>query len=468
MTGSRPKSMENNTSTLSTMNALKQYIDLFKGNRKMIEAGAPAVLNDRRQAAYDALVDARLPRKGSEDYEATDLEAVFAPDYGLNISRIAFSGDAAESFRCDVPNMSTCLYMCFNDSIVAGPNAVRNAGGVIVETFKDAAVNHPEVLAKHYGTVASLADPTVALNTMLAQDGLLVYVPRGVMGERPIQLVNIFNTTQPLMAVRRILVVLEQGAQARLLVCDHTQSKDVKHLSSQVVEVVAGEDSSFDYYDLEESSSATSRVSTVAVRQEAGSNVLVDGITLTNGFTRNDYYVDVNGRHAETTLLGMTIASGEQHVDTHSLINHNAPQCHSNEMIKYVLDDKAVGAFAGKILVKEGCPQVEAYQGNRNLCASPAARIYTKPQLEIYTDDVKASHGTTIGQLDQDALFYMQARGISAPEARRLLMQAFMADVVDGVRLEVLRDRLHHLVEKRFNGTLAACASCGEGCGIKG
>lgn len=449
------------------MNALQQYIDLFNDNRKVIEAGSPAVLNAQRDAALAALHGARLPRKGSEDYEATDLEAVFAPDYGMNLTRIAFSGDATESFRCDVPNMSTCLYTCFNDVIVPGPNAMRNAGGMIVETFKEAATRHPEVLAR-YGSLAQLDDPTVALNTLLAQDGLLVYVPRGVVAERPLQLVNIFNTTQPLMAVRRVLVVLEDGASARMLVCDHTQSKDVNFLSSQVVEIIAGEDSTFDYYDLEESTPSTHRVSTIYARQARGSNVLIDGITLTNGFTRNNYRVTVDGEHAETTLLGMTVAGDEQHVDTHTLISHNAGLCRSNEMFKYVLGDKAVGAFAGKILIKEGCPRVEAYQGNRNLCASPQARMHTKPQLEIYTDDVKASHGTTIGQLDQEALYYMRTRGISEAEARRLLMQAFMSDVIDGVRLDVLRDRLHYLVEKRFNGTLASCSSCSEGCMVKG
>lgn len=466
MTGSRHKSMPSNTPP--PMNALQQYIDLYKDNREVIDSHAPAALNALRDDALKALDGARLPRKGSEDYEATDLEEVFAPDYGVNLTRIAFDGDAAESFRCDVPNMSTCLYTCYNDRIVAGANAVRNAGNVVIETFGDAAVNHPEVLAR-YGTLASLEDPTVALNTLLVQDGLLVYVPRGVVAERPIQLVNIFNSTQPLMAVRRILVVLEPGAQARMLVCDHTQAKDVPHLSSQVVEIIAGEDSVFDYYDLEESEASTRRVSTIYARQERGSNLLIDGITLTNGFTRNNYRITVDGEHAETTLLGMTIAGDQQHVDTHTLISHNAPRCTSNEMFKYVLGDKAVGAFAGKILIKEDCPRVEAYQGNRNLCASPQARMYTKPQLEIYTDDVKASHGTTIGQLDQEALYYMRTRGISADEARRLLMQAFMADVIDGVRMEMLRDRLHHLVEKRFNGTLAACSSCGEACkGLKG
>ena len=446
------------------MNALKQYIDLFEDNRAAIDAGSPAVLNTHRDAALNALRQAQLPRKGSEDYEATSLEDVLAPDYGVNVRRIAFSGDTTESFRCDVPNMSTCLYTCFNDTIVAGPNAVRNAGGVIVETFKEAAVNHPEVLA-HYGSMAQLDDPTVALNTMLAQDGLLVWVPRGVIAERPIQLVNIFNSTQPLMAVRRVLVVVDDGAQARMLVCDHSQSKEVSYLASQVVEIVVGRDATFDYYDLEESSPRTHRLSTIYARQAQGSNLLIDGITLTNGLTRNNYRISVDGEHALTTLLGMTIAGDQQHVDTHSLISHNAGHCKSNEMFKYVLGDQAVGAFAGKILIKENCPRVEAYQGNRNLCASSQARMHTKPQLEIYTDDVKASHGTTIGQLDQEALYYMRTRGIGEAEARRILMQAFMSDVIDGVRLEMLRDRLYHLVEKRFNGTLAACSTCASACG---
>ena len=208
----------------------------------------------------------------------------------------------------------------------------------------------------------------------------------------------------------------------------------------------------------------THRVSSIYVHQQGRSNVLVDGITLTNGTSRNNYHVVVDGEHAETQLLGMTIASGTQHVDTYTHIDHRAPRCHSNEMFKYVLSEQAIGAFAGKILVQPDCPRVEAYQGNRNICASDTARMYTKPQLEIYTDDVKCSHGTTIGQLDDEALFYMRTRGISLDEARNLLMQAFMADVIDAVRLDTLRDRLRYLTEKRFNGTLANCGACVAAC----
>ncbi|MDD7342299.1 MAG: Fe-S cluster assembly protein SufD [Bacteroidales bacterium] len=443
-------------------NALQQYIDLHDQQQSTLCSHSPEALNAMRSRARQALDGTVLPRKGSDDYEATDLEQVLAPDYGINVNRVAFSADASQAFNCDVPNMSTCMYYFFNDTFARSATASHNLGqGVVVESMAEAAKRHPQLLS-HYGTAARLDDPCTALNTMLAQDGIVVYVPDGVAMERPIQLVNIFNAAAPMMAVRRILVVVGRNASARMLVCDHTSNAEVDYLSSQVVEIVAMEGATFDYYDLEESSERTKRLSSVFVTQAAGSNVLVDGITLLNGYTRNNYRFEVNGEHAESHLLGMTIAGGCQHVDNHTFISHNAPRCRSNEMLKYVLNDHSVGAFSGKILVKPGCPRIDAYQGNRNICASPEAKMYTKPQLEIYTDDVKCSHGATVGQLDQEAMFYMRTRGVSEPEARRLLMQAFVSDVVDAVRLESLRDRLRHLVEKRFDGSLATSCQSGD------
>ena len=461
MTGSRNKSISSNK---SDMNALQQYIDLYDECREVLEQQSPALLNMVRRAAREQLATARLPRKGSEDYEATDLEAVFAHDYGVNVNRLPFEADPGETFHCDVPNLSTCLYYSSNDAFHSSATAERNIGQVVVEPFSMAAVDYPELMADYYGKIAKMSDPTVALNSLLVQDGLLIYVPDGVVAERPIQLVNIFNAALDMMVQRRLLIVVGKNAAIKLLACDHTQSPDYRYLNNQVLEIVAMQGATLDYYDMEESTPKTNRVSSIYVEQHEGSNVLIDGITLTNGFTRNNYHVEVNGEHAETHLLGMTIASGEQHVDSHTFISHNAPRCHSNEMFKYVLNDNAVGAFAGKILVQPGCPRVEAYQGNRNLCGAPTAKMYTKPQLEIYTDDVMCSHGSAVGQLDEEALFYMRTRGIGIDEARRLLMQAFVADVIDGVRLDALKDRLHYLVEKRFAGTLSNCAGCLAAC----
>ena len=461
MIGSRNKSISSNK---SDMNALQQYIDLYDECREVLEQQSPALLNMVRRTAREQLATARLPRKGSEDYEATDLEAVFAHDYGVNVNRLPFEADPGETFHCDVPNLSTCLYYSSNDAFHSSATAEHNIGQVVVEPFSMAAVDYPELMADYYGKIAKMGDPTVALNSLLVQDGLLIYVPDGVVAERPIQLVNIFNAALDMMVQRRLLIVVGKNAAIKLLACDHTQSPDYRYLNNQVVEIVAMQGATLDYYDMEESTPKTNRVSSIYVEQHEGSNVLIDGITLTNGFTRNNYHVEVNGEHAETHLLGMTIASGEQHVDSHTFISHNAPRCHSNEMFKYVLNDNAVGAFAGKILVQPGCPRVEAYQGNRNLCGAPTAKMYTKPQLEIYTDDVMCSHGSAVGQLDEEALFYMRTRGIGIDEARRLLMQAFVADVIDGVRLDALKDRLHYLVEKRFAGTLSNCAGCLAAC----
>lgn len=447
------------------MNALQQYIDLYRENREAIEANAPAAMNALRAEALAVLESKRLPRRGDENYEAIDIEEMFAPDYGVNVNRVELSADAAEAFRCDVPNMSTCMYYFFNDVFKASRKSPSLPANVVVESFAEAAVNHPDILARYLGTVAPHDDARVALNTLLGQDGLLVYVPKNVTLDRPIQLVSIMNAAAPIMAVRHLLVVIGENAEAKMLVCDHTQNLENEFLVSQVVEIVVEANARFDYYDLEESTEKTSRSASHYVKQAAGSNVLINAITLTNGVTRNDFAVSVDGEGAETQLYGMAIEDGSQKIDNYTHISHNVGHCKSNELFKYVLDDHATGAFTGRILVAEGAAKVEAYQSNGNIMATKTAKVHTKPQLEIYCDDVKCSHGTAIGQLDEDAIFYMQARGISREEARTLLMQAFMSDVIGAVRMEALQARLQRLVEKRFCGQLRQCSDCSSSCG---
>ena len=439
---------------------MQQYIDLYNEHREAFHRDAPAALNALRERALQVVATTPLPPRGSDDHEAIDLPEMFATDYGLNVSRLNIDPRLAESFHCDVPNLSTALWCVAGDVPRPTATALRPMPGVDVMTLRQAGQRCPELLEQYLGRAADISQPVVALNTLLAQDGLLIHVHEGVTCPKPIQLVNILNATAPMMAVRRLLVVADSGANVKLLLCDHTQRDGVPMLSLQVTEVFACEGATIDVYDLEEATAATRRVNASFVSQSDNSNVLVDTITLSGGTTRNEITVDANGPGTETHLLGMAIADGSQTVDNRTLIRHHAPRCDSNEMYKYVLDDKAVGGFEGRIRVDEGCPRVEAYQGNRNLLAAATARMHTKPQLEIYTDDVRCSHGTTIGQLDDDALFYMQSRGIPRDTARTMLMQAFMADVIDAVRLDVLRDRLRHLVDKRFAGQLASCAKC--------
>lgn len=443
------------------MKAEQQYIDLFANYEDLICRHSTPVMNAVRAEALANFERLGFPSTKEEDYKYTDVAASFAPDYGININRVPIPVNPYDVFRCDVPNLSTSLYFVVNDTFHDKEQAKGNLPeGVYAGGLKRFSEMYPDVASRYYAKAASSAkDGIIALNTMLAQDGFVLYVPAGVKVEKPIQLVNIFRSDVDTMANRRMLIIMEHHSEAKLLVCDHSID-DVKFLATQVVEIFAEEGSYFDYYDLEESSDSTTRFSSVHVKQEATSNVLVNGITLNNGLSRNNYYIELNGEYAESTLCGMAILDKEQQVDMYSHITHAVPNCTSNELVKNVLNDRSVGAFSGRILVKQDAQKTLAYQNNRNLCLTREAHMYSKPQLEIYADDVKCSHGMTTGQFDESALFYMQSRGIPRDEARMLLSVAFTADVVDHVRLEVLKDRLHKLVEKRFRGELAQCSGC--------
>lgn len=357
--------------------------------------------------------------------------------------------------------MSTQLYFVVNDSFYNDilPKS-HLPEGVLMGSLKEMAAQYPELVKKYYGKLAdTYKDGVTAFNTTFAQDGVLLYVPKGVVVDKPIQLVNILRADVNFMVNRRVLIILEDAAQARLLICDHAMD-NVNFLATQVIEVFAGQDSVFDLYELEETHTSSIRISNMYVKQEANSNVLLNGMTLHNGTTRNTTEVTLAGPHAEINLCGMAITDKNQHVDNNTFIDHAVPDCNSNELFKYVLDDQSTGAFAGLVLVRPDAQHTNSQQTNRNLCATREARMYTQPQLEIYADDVKCSHGATVGQLDENALFYMRARGIAEKEARLLLMFAFVNEVIDNIRLDALKDRLHLLVEKRFRGELNKCQGC--------
>ena len=443
------------------MKVEQQYIDLFSQCEAMICRHSAEVMNVPRAQAFADFERLGFPTTKEEKYKYTDAAKLFAPDYGLNLNRLDIPVNPYEVFKCDVPNMSTALYFVVNDAFYskALPKTPLPEG-VLLGSLKDMATQYPDLVKKYYGKLADTSkDGITAFNTTFAQDGFMLYVPKGVVVDKPIQLVNILRADVNFMVNRRLLVVLEEGSQARMLVCDHAMD-DVNFLSTQVVEVFVGDNAVFDFYELEETHNSTVRFSNMYVAQEANSNVLLNGMTLHNGTTRNTTEVTLNGRGAEINLCGMAIADKNEHVDNHTFIDHKVSDCISNELFKYVLDDQSVGAFAGKVLVRPGAQHTSSQQTNRNICATREARMYTQPQLEIYADDVKCSHGATVGQLDEKALFYMQQRGISYKEARLLLMFAFVNEVIDTIRMDALKDRLHLLVEKRFRGELNKCQGC--------
>ena len=447
------------------MNSENQYIDLYKQARQMIFDHAPESMNAVRDQAFEDFCKQGFPSKKVERYKYTDIQKLFEPDYGVNLSRLQIPVDPYEAFRCDVPNLSTSLYFVVNDMFYHDDKPKGHLPeGVIIGSMRD----NSELVAKYYSKLAKTnEDAITALNTMLAQDGMLVYVPKNVKVDRAIQVINILKATpsnaqkvvSDLMVNRRVLIILEAGAELKMLFCDHA-ADDRNFLATQVIEAYVGDNASLDLYCLEETHAKNVRVSNVYIDQQRDSRVNHNVITLHNGITRNKLDLTFSGEGAECQCYGCVIADKQQHVDNNTLITHKVPHCTSNELYKYVLDDKATGAFAGRVLVEHGAQKTTSQMTNQNLTATKEARMYTQPMLEIYADDVKCAHGSTVGQLNDAALFYMRQRGISLNEAKLLLQNAFINEVIDKMQLEPLRDRLHYLVEKRFRGELNKCDGC--------
>ena len=457
------------------MSSEQQYIELYEQARQVIFDHAPESMNAVRDEAFEDFCRQGFPSKKVERYKYTDIQKLFAPDYGVNLSRLQIPVDPYEAFRCDVPNLSTSLYFVVNDMFYKGGEELSNKElrskelrsnfhpslpeGVIVGSLRD----YPELIR----LAKTSEDAVTALNTMLAQDGMLVYVPKNVKVDRAIQVINILKATPSnaqrqvpdLMVNRRVLIILEEGAEIKMLFCDHA-ADDRHFLTTQVIEAYVGNNASLDLYCLEETHHKNVRVSNVYIDQGRDSRVNHNVITLHNGTTRNKLDLTFSGEGAECQCFGCVIADKQQHVDNNTLITHKVPHCTSNELYKYVLDDKAVGAFAGRVLVEHGAQKTVSQMTNQNLTATKEARMYTQPMLEIYADDVKCAHGSTVGQLNDAALFYMRQRGISLQEAKLLLQNAFINEVIDHMQLEPLRDRLHYLVEKRFRGELNKCSGC--------
>lgn len=443
------------------MSAEKQYIDLYRQAAGMICGHSAGVMNAVRDRAFDDFQRLGFPSKKVERYKYTDMAALFEPDYGLNLNRLDIPVNPYDVFHCDVPNLSTSLYFVVNDAFYDKMlPKTQLPEGVIIGSLSAVAAERPELVAKYYAKIARTEkDAATALNTMLAQDGLLVYVPKNVKVDRTVQVINILRSDVDLMVNRRVLIIVEEGAEIKLLFCDHA-ADDRRFLSTQVIEAFVGDNAALDLYCLEETHAKNVRVSNLYIEQQANSRVNHNIITLHNGVTRNRTDLTLVGEGAECRLNGCVIADKQQHVDNNTLIDHKVPHCTSNQLYKYVLDGEATGAFAGRVLVRHGAQKTSSEMRNQNICATNKARMYTQPMLEIYADDVKCAHGSTVGQLNDAALFYMRQRGISLKEAKLLLEFAFVNEVVDSIQLEPLRDRLHHLVEKRFRGELNKCEGC--------
>ena len=442
--------------------AFGQYLELFKACPAMGQSAVLTELNNRCAAELPAAIEAY--RSDVNDMTPTRPENLFGPDYGVNLNRVDMPADVAASFKCGVPQLNSLLAVVANDIYHPTDSIARSAQPGFTMASLHSLEGHDAADASEvmktlcHGTMPEL------LNGLLLHDGVYIRADRGVDVDKPVQIVNIFNAPVPMLMARRIVIHACEGSHVRVLLCDHTQSPATASLSSQVVQVLADRGAKVELYDIEETSDSTNRVCTVVAKLADEASLILNSSYLHGGKSRNEYFIDLDGNHADANLSGLGICADEQALDNRVTLVHKGTHGTSRQLFKNVLFDKARGSFGGKIIVVEGAERTDAVQTNRNILASTEARMQTAPQLEIYCDDVKCGHGATTGQLDERALFYMQTRGIPREEALMMLTQAFMADVVDNISFEVLRQRLHILVEKRLNGSSGSCDTCATAC----
>jgi Fe-S cluster assembly protein SufD len=407
-----------------------------------------------------------IPSKKNEAYKYTNLDVFFNHDYKNYFMPVPDDFVKAEEFRCDVQDLDTHglvllngFYPIINDKLRQLPS------GVWIGSLNEAAKKFSDLIKKHYGKYAkSEKDGLVHLNTAMASDGVFVYAPKGVVLSKPIQVVDLVHSDVDMFNQHRNLIIVEENAEIALLICDHTLTPQ-KFLTNAVTEVYVGENSHFDIIRVQNEHNNACKITHTFIHQEKYSTASSNNITLHGGLIRNSTYHHLAGEGAQSLSYGLYLTDKWQHVDNFVNVEHAAPNCISNQLFKGVLDDMSTGAFNGRILVKPNAQGTVAYQRNNNILMTNDAKMDSKPQLEIYADDVKCSHGATVGQIDENALFYLQSRGINKREARLMLMFGFAHEVIQNIKIEPLRERMDNLVMQRLKGELSRCASCMVKCG---
>ncbi len=444
----------------------EKYLKLYQENIGKISDNSSSYINSFREEAFGKFSELGIPTKKDEAYKYTNLSIFFDHDYATYFMPEASDFEKAEEFRCDISELDAHGIVLLNGFYPTIKEKLRQLpSGVWIGSLNEAAKKFPEIIEKHYGKYAhSDTDGLVHLNSAMASDGVFVYVPEGVILSKPVQVVNLVQAEEDSFSQHRNLIIVEKRAEFSIIVCDHTLSPK-KFLTNSVTEIFVGEDAHFDIIRVQNEHNAACKITHTFIHQERNSVASSNNMTLHGGLIRNSTYHYLGGEGAESNSYGLFLADKWQHIDNYVNVEHAFPNCTSNQLFKGVLDDMSTGAFNGRILVRPDAQGTLAYQKNNNILLTDDAKMDTKPQLEIYANDVKCSHGATVGQLDNDALFYIQSRGINKREARLMLMFGFAHEVIQNIKIEPLRERMDKLVMQRLRGELSRCASCMVKCG---
>ncbi len=429
-----------------------RFVAAFQRNEGQSLNGTNDRLRGVRQEAIARFAALGFPARKAEAWKYTPIGKILQRQYRLHLGP-----DAARLTRRDVashriPGLDAHVVVLINGRFRADLSEIGDLPeGVVVTGFARAGDVHAGLVDAHFARYADYEHEVfTALNTAFTQDGVFVYVPRNTVVEKPVHVLSLVAAGDDLLLQPRHLIVVEEEAQLQLVETSETLT-ETQTFENVVTEVFEGARAHVDLYEIQDEHAHGSVVTNLQAYQQAASVFRASTFTLSGEMIRNNLNVLPDAEGCESHLYGLFLGSGATHIDNHTLVDHAKPNCFSNELFKGVLDDRSTGVFNGRVLVRQDAQQINAYQSNKSILLSDDARIYAKPELEIYADDVKCSHGATTGRLDGEALFYLRSRGLNEQQARALLLLAFARDVLDHIRLEPLRATLDALIARRFD-----------------
>jgi Fe-S cluster assembly protein SufD len=420
-----------------------QLISEFEASKKILFGNAQL-----RDQAMESFCKQGIPTRKHEEYKYTHVDLMLKEEFYFSANK-NYSIEQIEHLQF---LKGAYVAIIVNGVFIEGSSNLQNLPkGLTICSLADAAKRNSTVFEKNYAKYADInADAFIALNTAMAKNGVFIHIAKNVIIENPIHIIHISTAFENTIINPRNLIVVDENSQAKIIESFETLDSTAKIFSNALTEIIIDESAIVDHYKIQDENEFGYLVNTTQVIQKKQSTFSTHTFTLSGSLVRNNLTLVLDDEHIESHLNGLYLTAGNQVVDNHTVVDHRKPNCNSNELYKGIIDGKSTATFNGKIFVRKDAQKTNAFQSNKNILLSEAGTINTKPQLEIYADDVKCSHGTSTGKLDEDKIFYLRARGLSTESAKKLLMHAFAAEVVDTIKIEPLREYIEEKILKKF------------------
>ena len=420
------------------------YLSNFKSVEESLNGESKTPFHEIRKKAISRFEEIDFPTTKNEEWKYTNIAPILNYNFTPSAAAKLISKSDVEKFL--IPDLKVNLAVLVNGNYSAElSNIHQQPNGVRIESFHNLLKNEPDFILSHFAKYAALENGFVALNTAFANDGVVIYVPDNTSVENYIHILNLCGNDENVLSQPRNLIIAGKNSTVKIIESYYSLTDNV-NLTNVVNEIIVGENSNVEINRLQHENMDSFHINRTQVEQKKNSVFTHYSVSLGGSIVRNDTHTVLNDENCTGNLYGLYLTEGSQHVDNHTLIDHAKPHCQSNELYKGVLNDKSRGVFNGKVFVRKDAQKTNAYQSNKAILLTNDALIDTKPQLEIYADDVKCSHGAAIGQLDEDAVFYLRSRGIGEEMAKTVLIRAFANDIFETIENEALHDYLHNLV----------------------